>query len=134
MAAYGVTGRMRAQEALERLGYRPEIDHDGDLKYFNEGVRLYVRTQEDDPSYVQVMAACEANTTTSEARRQTLETADRLAKQWKCVKAMVYDNGIFVVDEFVASPDGHLADYTYVMDRATRVVTVAAKSYLNGDA
>ena len=50
-----MTKREQIMATLEKMGYRPEMDHDGDILFYYQMKSIFVLTGDEDDSYVSVM-------------------------------------------------------------------------------
>lgn len=83
------------QAALERDGFRPEVDPDGDISFKHEGLTFVVLLTEDDPEYYQVLLP-NFWPLESEAERQVaLHACDEINRAVKLVKLYTVEGNLF---------------------------------------
>ena len=78
---------------LEKEGYKPEVDSDGDVQFKAEGKTYFINVVEDDPQYFRVVLANIWPIESEEERQQVLVAMDYSNAKAKVTKTyMVKDN------------------------------------------
>ena len=101
---------------LEKEGYKPEIDSDGDVQFKSEGKTYFINVLEDDPTYFRVVLANIWPIESEEERQQVLVAVDYSNAKAKVTKSyMVKDNVWVGIEVFLPKAEDFEAIFARCM-------------------
>ena len=76
-------------DTLEGMGYRPELDDDGDVRFRHEGHSYFVEVRDDDPMFFRVVLPNFWDIESPEERVRVVEAANSATGETKIAKVFI---------------------------------------------
>ena len=113
-------------EALQELGFRPDLDPDGDIRFRYEGSQMYVGVPDDDTQFVSVYELWSEDF--GDTRPDALELANELNGRYKVIKLHLSGYGLAVTCEnFSPSAEG----FVPVLLRSIQIVRSGSNDFFS---
>lgn len=111
---------------LDKEGFRPEIDEDGDVVFKREGWVYFINVSEDDTNFFSVVLPNIWPIESEEERAKVLAAADHANGKAKVTKVFTMNDNVWVATElYVAKPE----DFKGVFQRAVSSIETAADMF-----
>lgn len=101
--------RDRVSEALQKEGYRPEVDADGDLGFKVEGQQLFARCVEGNPAMMRVFGQWQITDEVPNDLTKQLNAANDVTLSLNIIKAGIANHTLVVTGEHLVTDDTDLA-------------------------
>jgi hypothetical protein len=113
-------------EHLTQEGYRPEVDHDGDVRFKKEGGTYYLMVEEQDERYFRLIYPNFWSLETPEERAKALEAMGAVNANLKVVKVYPVNNDTTAAVELFLEPH---ESFKLVFERCIRLVQEAVSQF-----
>ncbi len=115
------------REYLAELGYRPEIDRDGDVKFMREGRTYYIILQDKDEEFFRIVYPNFWKIESEEERAKVIMASVKATADTKVAKVFpVEDNVWATIEMFCATPEA----VKPVLDRSMSALAVSVHTFV----
>jgi hypothetical protein len=115
---------------LQKEGFRPEIDDDGNVRFKREGKNFVINIEEQDPSFLKIDTAVVSTDKTPETFRKRLAAANHANNKTKVAKVVAFDDGaIFSIEMWLPKPEDTTAGFERLLNALDYAVDLYRKKF-----
>ncbi len=113
-------------DALEKEGYRPELDQDGDVRFRHEGSSYFIEVREDDPMFFRVVLPNFWDIESPKERARIIEAANTTCSDIKVAKVFIVRNDTWCAVELFLAQQEH---FIPILQRCLLAIRAAVNTF-----